>query len=90
MRMIFPAVGAIVAVIVLPPAATAQQSDEQRQCFAREGVSPEQRLAACTALIDSGGATPQSLVGALISRGNIYLRKRDYGGAIHDYDWAIE
>ena len=83
MRMIFPAVGAIVAVIVLPPAATAQQ-------FAREGVSPEQRLAACTAVIDSGGATPQSLVGALISRGNIYLRKRDYGGAIHDYDWAIE
>jgi tetratricopeptide (TPR) repeat protein len=79
----------MVAAMALPAGARAQQSDERRQCFATDGMSPEQKLRGCTAVIESGGATPQNLVAAFINRGNAYQSNRDYGRAIEDYDQAI-
>src|SRR5215471_5979792 len=77
------------AAAVLSGAASAGPAEERRQCLAREGISVEQKLAACTALIESGGETPQGLVAALISRGIAYHSKQNYDSAIQDYDGAI-
>src|SRR5215470_2648813 len=86
----FAAVALIAATTVMLPAATlAQQSDDRSRCFAREGVSPEQKLVSCTAEIESGGQFPQRLVSALVNRGNAYLTIRNYNGAIDDYNEAI-
>ncbi len=56
-----------VTTMMLPAAIWAQQSDGRSRCFAREGVSPEQKLESCTAVIKSGGQTPQGLVAAFIN-----------------------
>jgi len=58
-----------VTTLALPAAIRAQQSDDRSRCFAREGVSPEDKLESCTAVIQSGGQTPQGLVAAFNSRG---------------------
>src|SRR5215475_15387002 len=83
-------VGLIAAMtMMLPAAVVAQQSDDRSRCFAREGVSPEQKLVSCTAVIESGGQTPQGLVAAFNSRGNAHLSNRNYDHAIDDYNEAI-
>jgi tetratricopeptide (TPR) repeat protein len=78
-----------VTTTMLPAAIRAQQSDDRSRCFAREGVSPEDRLESCTAVIRSGGQTPQGLVAAFNSRGNAHLNNRNYDRAIDDYNDAI-
>jgi tetratricopeptide (TPR) repeat protein len=75
--------------IVLPTTLYAQQSDERRQCFAREGVAPQQKLESCTLLIESDGQTSQTRVAAFNSRGNVHLGRRNYDRAIDDYNEAI-
>src|SRR5215472_10207117 len=75
--------------MMLPAAVWAQQSDDRSRCFAREGVSPEQKLVSCTAVIESSGQTPQGLVAALNSRGNAHLSTRNYDRAIDDYNETI-
>src|SRR5215470_17566350 len=78
-----------VTTMMLPAAIWAQQSDDRSRCFAREGVSPEQKLVSCTVVIESGGQTPQGLVAAFNSRGNAHLSNRNYDRAIDDYNEAI-
>ena len=78
-----------VTAMMLPAALRAQQADDRSRCFAREGVSPEQKLEGCTALIESGGQTPQGLVAAFNSRGNVHLNNRNYDRAIGDYNQTI-
>ena len=78
-----------VTTTILPATAGARQSDERSRCFAREGVSPEQKLAGCTAVIESGRQTRQGLVGAFNNRGNVHLSNRNYDRAIDDYNKAI-
>src|SRR5215475_6825934 len=79
----------VAVTAMMPPGAIAQQPDEERGCFAREGVAPEQKLASCTAVIKSGGQTPQRLVAAFTNRGNVYLSNRNYDSAVDDYNEAI-
>ena len=50
-------------------------------------VSPEQRIAACTALIDTLKDQPQALAAALTARGAWYINKSDF--ALKDLDRAI-
>jgi len=78
-----------IITIVLPATVCAQQPEERRRCFAREGVTPEQKLESCTALIESGGQTSQTRVAAFNSRGNVHLSQRAYDRAIDDYNEAI-
>ena len=75
--------------MVLPAATGAHQSDDRSRCFAREGVSPEQKLSSCTAVIESGPKTRQVLITALTNRGNVHLGNRNYDRAIDDYNKAI-
>src|SRR5215475_15329381 len=83
-------VGLIAAMtMMLPAAVVARQSDDRSRCFAREGVSPEDKLASCTAVIQSGGQTPQGLVAAYANRGNAHLNLRNYDHAIEDYNEEI-
>jgi tetratricopeptide (TPR) repeat protein len=89
MRMIAAVVLTAVITIVLPTAVCAQQPDERRQCFASEGVAPEQKLESCTLLIETGGQTSQTRVAAFNSRGNVHLTQRNYDRAIDDYNAAI-
>jgi tetratricopeptide (TPR) repeat protein len=78
-----------VTAVMLPAASAAQQSDERRRCFASEGVTPQQKIESCTAVIASGGQTSQGLVAVLNSRGNAYLSSRNYDRAIDDFSEAI-
>jgi len=78
-----------VTALALPAAIRAQQSDDRSRCFAREGVSPGDKLESCTAVIQSGGQTPQGLVAAFNSRGNAHLNNRNYDRAIDDYNETI-
>jgi tetratricopeptide (TPR) repeat protein len=77
------------AAVMLPATARAQPIDERSRCLAREGVSPDQKVDSCTAVIDSGRETPQGLVAVLNSRGNAHLNNRNFDRAIADYDEAI-
>jgi len=78
-----------VTAMMLPAATRAQQADDRSRCFAREGVSPGDKLESCTAVIQSGGQTPQGLVAAFNSRGNAHLNNRNYDRAIDDYNETI-
>lgn len=89
MRTLTPVALIALASLMLPAAIRAQQSDERGRCFAREGVSPEQKLVSCTAVIESSGQTAQWLVAAFNSRGNAHLSTRNYDRAIDDYNEAI-
>jgi tetratricopeptide (TPR) repeat protein len=78
-----------VTTMMLPATTEAQQSDNRSRCFAREGVSPDQKVASCTAVIESGRQTHQGVVAALTNRGNAHLGNRNYDRAIDDYNKAI-
>jgi tetratricopeptide (TPR) repeat protein len=67
----------------------AEQSEARTRCLAREGVSIEQKLEACTAVIETGQETPRGLVAVFNARGNARLGNRDFDRAIEDYSEAI-
>ncbi len=50
---------------------------------------PDQRIAACTLLIDAGQLSSQHLATAFHQRGLARADKRDFGGAISDYNEAL-
>ena len=60
-----------------------------RLCGANVGVSPEQKLESCTAVIKAGRETPQNLAIAFNNRGNVHLNLKDYDSAIADFNEAI-
>ena len=53
-------------------------------------VTPDERIASCTAVIASSGQTPRTRAIALNNRGNAYYKKNDYDRAIEDYDESIK
>jgi tetratricopeptide (TPR) repeat protein len=72
-----------------------QSQDFQRE-LARCGIDPKPRLPpmeaidGCTAVINSGKATPKIIAEALVNRGDAYrLRQNDIDRALADYDQAI-
>src|SRR5262245_17205482 len=89
-------VALLAATMAQVMAARAQQSEDQRLCRASTGVSREQRLKSCTAVIKARLERPkdhfnnQNLATAYNNRGNVYLGLRDYDRAIADYDRAVE
>src|SRR3979409_1406992 len=78
-----------VLLALMLPAALRAQSEERSRCLARGGVSPEQKLNSCTAVIESGQETPQGLVAAFNNRGNANLSSQSHDRAIADYTEAI-
>lgn len=59
------------------------------QCGGRSGVSPDRRIAACTALIGSGDESETDLVSDYVSRANAHADRQDYDQAIADYGEAL-
>jgi Tfp pilus assembly protein PilF len=73
-----------------PTAAVAETSNELRLCLAKDGVTPSQKLSACTAVVEQSGTPPQQLVRPLIARGVIFLQsEQSVDRAVKDFDQAI-
>jgi tetratricopeptide (TPR) repeat protein len=73
-----------------PAAATAEPSNELRLCLAKDGVTPSQKLSACTVVIEQRGAPSPQLVRALIARAMIFFpNPQDVDRAVKDFDQAI-
>jgi Tfp pilus assembly protein PilF len=60
--------------------------DNWKQCTSS---NPEQSIAGCSTLIQSGQESDANLSKAFDSRGLAYMHKRDYDRALQDYDQAI-
>ena len=73
------------------PAAQAQANVNAEICAAPDNsaVSPEQRVAACTAVIEISKDAPKELVAALVSRGATYWYMNKTPLAFADLDRAI-
>jgi hypothetical protein len=64
-----------------------QSRDENwKRC---QGSDPEQSIAACSTIIQSGQESDANLSKAFDSRGLAYMHKREFDRAIQDYDQAI-
>jgi len=59
-------------------------------CNGKDRSSPDFQIEGCTALIDSGRETTQTLAIAHNNRGNAYTAKGDYDRAIQDYDQSLK
>ena len=68
------------------PSTLSQQLD---QCSGKNGVSADQQISGCSALIDSGRGNDRGLSEALYNRGNAYAANGNFERAIADYDQAI-
>ena len=63
--------------------------EQSRQWCNGSDSTPDQRISGCTALIQSGTETQQSLAAAFYNRGNAHYAKGDYDHAITNYSEAI-
>jgi len=81
------ATGAIAIGPVVPAFALTQQDVDR--CSGKGGVTPDQQISACTAVIQSGVYSGVDLAVAFNNRGTVYQDKRDDDHSIADYDQAI-
>ena len=82
----FLAIGIVAAV-----PAGAQTSQQLNWCSGgRDSPSADQKIAACTAVIQSGHYSGKSLALVFNNRANGYLRKEDFDRAMADYDQALK
>src|SRR5687767_4628448 len=90
--------GATIAALVLSLATSAAAQAPTLQhiekhtelCNRVSHTLPEDRIAGCTALIESGAQTTRMLAIAYNNRGNAYFRNGDYDPAIEDYSKSIQ
>ena len=73
------------------PGAKAQTSPNADICAAADdsAYSPEQRIAACTTLIETSKDQPSELAAALVNRGSVYYYVNRMPLAFADLDRAI-
>jgi len=67
----------------------AQESQDWRWCSGHESTSPDQRLAACNAIIETSGDMPMSVAIAHCDRGIVYLQKGERDRAMAEFDQAV-
>ena len=77
------------AGLLLATPANAQAQQDVDRCAGKDGVSSEQQIRSCTALIESNTYTGRELAFAFNSRGLAYYDKRDFERAIASYNEAI-
>jgi tetratricopeptide (TPR) repeat protein len=80
---------ALAALLLATPSA-AQGDPRARACAGEGGVSLDQRISACTAIIESGRETGQNLAFAFNKRGGAHYYKELYDRALADYDRALQ
>jgi tetratricopeptide (TPR) repeat protein len=71
---------ALTAAINFAPWASphAEPSEARNRCLASDGASSDPRLAACSAVIEAGGDTPQGLAAAYLARAEAYEEKAQW------------
>jgi tetratricopeptide (TPR) repeat protein len=84
----FCALVAIASIWIATHAVAAALSPEQKACIG-DGFTPEQRIAACTAIINNGKETGDRLSVAYNNRGAAYVDKGEFDRSIPDFDEAI-
>jgi tetratricopeptide (TPR) repeat protein len=76
--------------VAAPAATIAEPSNELRLCLAKDGVTPSEKLSACTLVIEQSGTPSPQLVRALIARGMIFFpSQQGVDRAVKDFDQAI-
>jgi hypothetical protein len=80
-------VAAVMMLLAAP--AVAQLSPQWETCTGEPNVDPDQQIASCTALIESGQETAANLAIAVYRRAIVWHRKRDFDRAIADYSGTI-
>src|SRR5258706_13140192 len=86
---------ACTAVIAVAAASAAEAAPsifgawEQRLICGRHGMAAEERMANCTAAIQSGKEEGEALADLYLNRGDLYLGRGQYEAAVADYDSAI-
>jgi tetratricopeptide (TPR) repeat protein len=79
----------VAAAMLMSAGANAQPSNTRRLCLGGNEVPLEQKLSACTAMIESGQEPPQNRAIAFGRRGLALFEKKDYDRAIADYDQSL-
>lgn len=72
------------------PGDDAKFSQDFKWCEGKSGATPDQQIAGCTGLIESGRGNDNGLSMAFYNRGNAYAARGDFDRAIGNYDEAIK
>lgn len=78
------------ALVLAGPAAFAQTQQERQWCESETGVTADQRIDGCSAVIKAGREKGDKLAEAFNNRGVAYRVKGDHERAIQDYGQAIK
>src|SRR5262249_29209926 len=91
MRTVLPLLAAALLAGASVPSANAQSSADTEICAAddKSATSPEQRIAACTALIAASKHQPKELATVLVNRGAVYYYITRMPAAFADLARAI-
>ena len=79
----------LVAAALLPPRAAAQTAEQTAWCNGTGNPTSDQQISGCTAVIASRSVTGDRLAIVFNSRGNAYLRIKEFERAIEDYNQSI-
>jgi len=83
------AVAAGLLIMALSVFAEAQPGDAMSPCLGRGGATVDQRIAACSSIIEAQTAPKETLALAYGNRGVARSQKRDLEGARRDYDESL-
>jgi tetratricopeptide (TPR) repeat protein len=75
--------------LMLASNAAAGPNDEFIACIFPESARPEQVIQTCSKLLNAKGGNDEARAMALLSRGNMYRRTRQFDLALADYDAAL-
>src|SRR5215475_7668109 len=87
-RALIGAAVKLMAIVLVAPAAAEQTADWKCNAFTK--VSPDERIAACTSVLEEAKYGRQSVIRARFNRAGAYHAKGEFAQAIADYDALIE
>ena len=90
-RLALGAISMVVATIFVASAAAQNpRTANVELCNGKDRSSPDFQIQGCTALIEGGQETSQTLAIVYNNRGNAYTEKGEYDHAIADYNQSIK
>src|SRR6476469_3142030 len=82
-------IGCVTLALAGARPAAAEPSPQWQRCTDKGQVEPDRRIAACTAVIESGRETKHDQAVAFTTRGRMYVAKGDRARGIPDFTEAI-
>ena len=82
----FAFIVSVFSFLIAPVAVYAQQRDAMEVCLGRGGVTPDERIAACSSIIEAGNQTKEQLALGYGNRGVARAHKDDLESARKDYE----